>query len=108
MAIEGSSIECCYYYITGQRPEFIHGSLEELLAVKEIFDFVSQYELNEFYTVYPFGPNAGMPLDEYVVVYRRNADGYRFNNSDKLAESLEHYIFRYEYYDLDYDLDDDW
>jgi hypothetical protein len=109
MAYEGSSIECCYFYITGQRPEFVHGSLEELLAIKEIFDFVNQYELRDYYTVYPFGQNAGMPLDKYVIEYRRNADGYRFNNSDKLSESLKHYIFENAYndgFDIEDDLDD--
>lgn len=109
MAYEGSSIECCYFYITGQRPEFVHGSLEELLAIKEIFDFVNQYELREYYTVYPFGPNAGMPLDKYVIEYRRNADGYRYNNFDKLSDSLDHYIFENEYddgFDIEDDIDD--
>lgn len=96
MAYEGSSIECCYFYITGQRPEFVHGSLDELLAVKEIFDFVSQYELSEYYTIYPFGQYAGMPLNLYVIEYRRNADGYRYNNTDKLSDSLDHYIFENE------------
>jgi hypothetical protein len=105
MAYEGSSIECCYFYITGQRPEFVHGSLEELLAIKEIFDFVNQYELREYYTVYPFGQNAGMPLDKYVIEYRRNADGYRYNNFDKLSDSLDHYIFD-DGFDIDDDIDD--
>lgn len=107
MAYEGSSIECCYFYITGQRPEFTHGSLDELLAIKEIFDFVSQYELSEYYTIYPFGQYAGMPLNLYVIEYRRNADGYRYNNSDKLSESLDHYIFENEYVDDEF-VDKNW
>jgi hypothetical protein len=107
MAYEGSSIECCYYYITGQRPTFTHGTLDELLAIKSIFDFISQYELNEYYTIYPFGQYAGMPLNLYVIEYRRNADGYRFNNYDKLSESLDHYIFENEYVEDEF-IDEDW
>jgi len=89
---EGNSLEVAYYLVTDKKPEFSHTDISELLAMVEIYDYVTKVELSEYMEFVPFGPHAGMRIEDYVVQYRRLADGYRFNNTDLYAESLNHYI----------------
>ena len=50
-----------------------------------------------------------MPLDLYVDDNRRRADGYRYNNNDILAISLDYYINQAEtcFFDDEFADDDD-
>ena len=97
LAEEGCSLEATYYIVTGKKPEIQnHGNIDELTLIKEIYESVMSItdngeKLNEFLSVMPFGHCRGMPIEEYIWNYRRAADGYRFNNDDLLASSLNYY-----------------
>jgi hypothetical protein len=54
----------------------------------------------------PWGDYAGVPIRKYVEEERRRADGYRFNNSDLLAVSMDYWIEYNEYGFID-DLTDE-
>ena len=55
----------------------------------------------------PWGDYAGVPICEYVKEERRRADGYRFNNNDLLATSMDYWIEYNEYDDLNDDITED-
>lgn len=108
LAIEGSSMECAYYIVTNKIPNIEnHGDLNELDLILELFDFVKTAELKEYLTVMPHGHCSGMPIADYVLKHRRQADGYRFNNDDILSESLTKYIEDIDDNMFDNDDDDD-
>ena len=93
MAVEGRSLECVYYMITGAVRTPNHGTFEELDMIKTIYDYVVDDNgtikpTNEFLQYIPWGEYAGMTILEYVQKYRRRADGYRHNNDNLLARSM--------------------
>ena len=91
MAMGGRSLEFCYYLVTKEVVTVDHNSSDELALIEKLF-FATRGKKQKHLTVYPWGPEAGMPLDLYVDDNRRRADGYRYNNNDILAMSLNHYI----------------
>ena len=93
MAVEGRSLECVYYMITGGVRTANHGTFAELAMIKTIYDYVVDENgeikpTNEFLHYVPWGEYAGMTILEYVQRYRRRADGYRFNNDNLFARSM--------------------
>lgn len=115
MAIGCASMEAAYLLLTGRVPPTnTHLELAELQLVREIHNHVVGFEnCNELLTVMPWGHCAGMPIGEFVAKFRRQADGYRYNNSDLLAKSLTnaiHAVGHSHSEDWDqgeYDLDDE-
>lgn len=109
LAIEGSSLECAYYIVLNAIYDISHhGDLDELIMIQSLFNSLKNLDLNKLFTVMPHGHCAGMPIADYVFEYRRQADGYRFNNSDILADSLNYWIDNIEDDDyLRFDDDDD-
>lgn len=91
MAMGGRSLEFCYYLVTKEVVNVDHNSADELALIEKLF-CATRGKKQKYLTVYPWGPEAGMPLDLYVDDNRRRADGYRYNNNDILAMSLDHYI----------------
>lgn len=91
MATEGSGLEEVYFIATGENPNLeSHNGLNELLVIEKLWNIISSEMTQKVYlTVMPHGHCAGMPLEEYVTEYRRAADGYRWNNNDLLADSLD-------------------
>lgn len=105
MATEGSGLEATYYIVTGKLPELeSHSGLDELRIIRELYECAIKIEQRKHFTVMPFGFCAGMPISKYVLTYRRQADGYRYNNNDTLSESLTSAIEAYE----DEADDEDW
>lgn len=88
----GRSLESVYYYYYQKELNVSHGSIEELAAIKEVLDKIENKDLSPYYKFMPHGHCAGMPISEYVLNYRRAADGYRYNNNDTLSISLNHEI----------------
>lgn len=89
MATEGHGLEETYMIVTGRNPHLKnHSDIEELLVIEELMDKLER-PTRSTYTVMPWGHCSGMPLDEYIQNYRRAADGYRWNNNDTLALSLD-------------------
>ena len=91
MAMGGRSLEFCYYLVTKEVVTVDHNSSDELALIERLF-YATRGKKNKHLTVYPWGPEAGMPLDLYINDNRNRADGYRYNNNDVLAMSLNHYI----------------
>lgn len=91
MAMGGRSLEFCYYLVTKEAVTVDHNSADELTLIEKLF-FATRGKKQKHLTVYPWGPEAGMPLDLYVDDNRRRADGYRYNNNDVLATSLDYYV----------------
>ena len=91
MAMGGRSLEFCYYLVTKEVVTVDHNSSDELALIERLF-YATRGKKNKHLTVYPWGQEAGMPLDLYVDDNRRRADGYRYNNNDILATSLDYYI----------------
>ena len=97
LSIGCSSMEAAYLLLTGKKPQLkTHLSLAELSLIREIYQETINFEdLNEHFTLMPYGHCAGMPIRQYVSAFRRAADGYRFNNNDLLAKSLTAHIPAY-------------
>lgn len=91
MAMGGRSLEFCYYLVAKEVITVDHNSADELALIERLF-YATRGKKNKHLTVYPWGPEAGMPLDLYINDNRRRADGYRYNNNDVLATSLDYYI----------------
>ena len=111
MAVEGRSLECVYYFITGQIPHADHGTFDELNMIKTIYDYVVDKNgiikpVHGFLSYVPWGEHAGMEIREYVERYRRRADGYRFNNDNLFAKALSFEISLGENYYNDIDEDE--
>jgi hypothetical protein len=108
LATEGSGLEVVYFMATGEKKWSVaHHGLGELEIIMKLYYIALTLEQKEFLTVMPHGHCAGMPLSRYVQEYRKAADGYRYNNVDILADSLEHEIAVLEHwYDDDYSDDE--
>lgn len=108
MATEGSGLEATYLIVTGEYPpKASHSDINELFLIHTLFKKMKYFEPDEFMQVVPFGFCAGMDIYQYVKMYRRSADGYRFNNSNEYARSLRLAIEYIEYMDDDdFDFDD--
>ena len=97
LATEGRSLETVYYIVCEKLPNLAnHGDLQELELIRQLVKKLENIKRNTFLNYVPWGFCAGMPIDDYVVNYRRNADGYRFNNSDTFASSIDFHIEKYE------------
>lgn len=111
IAIGGRSLETCYYIVTGKIMNSAHGTNAELEAIEALYQYIDTYlednELSTYLNYMPWGDYAGVPICKYVEEERRRADGYRFNNSDLLAVSMDYWIEYNEYNDLDDDLTGD-
>ena len=103
MAMGGRSLEFCYYLVAKEVVTVDHNSADELALIERLF-YATRGKKNKHLTVYPWGPEAGMPLDLYINDNRRRADGYRYNNNDVLATSLDYYIDQAE---LSWSFDDE-
>lgn len=90
MALGGRSLEFCYYLVTKEVVTVDHNSADELALIEKLF-CATRGKKQKYLTVYPWGDEAGMPLELYISNNRRRADGYRYNNNDILAMSLNHY-----------------
>lgn len=107
LAVEGKSLEVAYYTVIGEIPDLKnHDGIEEIKLIVELFKASLALPQREYLSVMPNGHCAGMPLVQYVSEYRRAADGYRFNNNDLLAKSMNN-ILDVVNDDWDWDLDDD-
>lgn len=97
MATEGSGLEEAYFIAFGSRPPLNnHNGIPEILVMRQLYKYATRIKKNQHLTLMPFGHCAGMPLSQYVMEYRRAADGYRFNNNDILSRSLSNEIENYE------------
>lgn len=111
IAIGGRSLEACYYLVTKQILNTTHGTTAELEAIEVLYNWIANYlndnKLRQHLTYMPWGDYAGVPISEYVEEERRRADGYRFNNSDLLAVSMDYWIEYNEFEDYFFsDLDE--
>jgi hypothetical protein len=98
LAREGKAMETAYYIVTGKVPNLKdHGGIQEVQMLEELYLAVKDEPRNEFMKYVPYGPFAGMPIDDFVMENRRMADGYRFNNEDLYARSLTEAISIDEY-----------
>lgn len=89
LAREGRSLETAYYIVTGKVPNLkYHGDIKEIELIEEMYLAVKDEPRNEFMKFVPYGPYAGMPINDFIMDNRRMADGYRFNNEDLYARSL--------------------
>lgn len=99
MATEGSSLEDTYLIIFNHIINPDHSSIEELDYILNLYNEVQEIEIDDYMTNMPWGIFAGMLISEYVQEERRAADGYRLNNDDKLASSLDHFIYNEDWED---------
>ena len=95
MAMGGRSLEFCYYLVTKEVVTVDHNTADELALIERLF-YATRGKKQKYLTVYPWGEEAGMPLEDYIDDNRRRADGYRYNNNNILSKSLDHYIEREE------------
>ncbi len=94
MATEGSSLEATYLIVTGKYPDkkISHSDVSELLLIEKLYYKMLKTPAKEYMAIVPHGHCAGMQICDYVVNYRRAADGYRYNNNDEFAKALDYYI----------------
>jgi hypothetical protein len=98
MATEGSGLEPTYLIVTGEYPQTVsHADFSEMCLIEKLFEKMREYQADPYMSVVPFGHCAGMSIYDYVQRYRRQADGYRYNNSDALASALNNAIKELEY-----------
>lgn len=98
LAREGRSLETAYYIVTGKLPNLKdHGGIQEIELIEEMYLAVKDEPRNEFMKFVPYGPYAGMPINDFIMENRRMADGYRFNNEDLYSRSLTEAILIGEY-----------
>jgi hypothetical protein len=107
MAVEGSGLEEVYFLATGEIAEIDHASEGELEIIHKLYDLSQPLKPRKYLTVMPYAFARGMKISDYVVKHRRQADGYRFNNSNLLSDSLTASIPIRESYDFDDDYSDD-
>lgn len=91
LAHNGRSMETCYAIIFKEFISPSHNGEEELIPLIKMWEVAKNLRKKKFLTVYPWGQEAGMPLDIYCEENRRRADGYRYNNNDILSSSLDYY-----------------
>lgn len=96
MAYGGRSLEACYFIVTGNKNFPDHNSIDEMELIEKIYKNIYKGRPCKYLTIVPWGQEAGMPLKEYIISFRRRADGYRYNNNDIFAKSLDYYISKEE------------
>lgn len=90
MATEGHGLEECYLIIVGEHPpKSNHADFSEMFLIKALYDKMNEVEADEFLSIVPFGHCSGMDIKQYVIDYRKQADGYRYNNNDDFSRSLD-------------------
>lgn len=92
MALGGRSLECCYFIATNKVVTVDHNNEDELVLIEALYNASKNGRKRRYLTIFPYGENAGEPLQKYIIDNRRRADGYRYNNNDILAKSLDYYI----------------
>lgn len=98
MATEGSGLEATYLIVMGECPPAAsHADFSEMILIEALFQKMKDYPARGIMKVVPFGHCAGMSISDYVVQYRRQADGYRYNNYDCFSDSLSYHIEEMEY-----------
>lgn len=102
IALGGSSLEFCYYMVTKEKKEKDHSGLRELEIIHRLYKAAYKGKRSKHLHLYPFGDDAGYPLEKYVCDNRRRADGYRYNNNNPLSNALDYYIQKKEEEDWDY------
>ena len=108
MATGGSRLEPTYLIVTSEYPPTAsHADFSEMILIEKLFEKMKEYEADTYMSVVPFGHCSGMLISDYVQEYRRQSDGYRYNNSDAFASALSNAIEQLEYADDDFD-DEDW
>ena len=107
LASNGSSLETCYFIVLWKRLKHKHTSTFEVESMFKIFKKMFKNMVKEYLEYVPYWPFAGMLIEDFVLENRKMADGYRYNNSDSYAESLDHHIYLNEESDDDDDDDDD-
>ena len=108
MATEGSGLEPAYLIVTGEYPQKVsHADFSEMILIEKLFEKMKEYGADTYMSVVPFGHCSGMLISDYVQEYRRQSDGYRYNNSDVFASALDAAIEELEYVEDDFD-DEDW
>jgi hypothetical protein len=113
MATEGSGLEPTYLIVTGEYPPTVsHADFSEMSLIETLFEKMKEHKADIYMSVVPFGHCSGMSISDYVLEYRRQSDGYRYNNSDTFASSLDNAIEELEYgeddFEDDFDDDDDY
>ncbi len=105
--IGSASLEAVHYLIYKEIKTPVHGTEEELDLIHDIYNYLlicrqdKWLSYRESLKYVPWGQYAGMDIYEYVFYYRRQADGYRYNNNDIYARSLNMVIVEQE--DDDYE-----
>ena len=108
MATEGSGLEPTYLIVTGEYPpQATHADFSEMILIERLFEEMKKHEADTYMSIVPFGHCSGMRIYDYVQEYRRQADGYRYNNSDSFAYSLDAAIEELEYVEDEEDDDDE-
>ena len=108
MATEGSGLEPTYFIVTGEYPPTTsHADFSEMFLIERLFEKMKEHEADTYMSIVPFGHCSGMSIYDYVQEYRRQSDGYRYNNSDAFAYALDAAIEELEYIEDD-DMDEDW
>ena len=108
MATEGSGLEPTYLIVTGEYPpKASHADFSEMILIEKLFEKMKEYDADTYMSVVPFGHCSGMSITDYVQNNRRQADGYRYNNSDEFSLSLSNAIDELEYAN-DFDDDDEY
>ena len=108
MATEGSGLEPTYLIVTGEYPpKASHADFSEMILIEKLFEKMKEYDADTYMSVVPFGHCSGMLISDYVQEYRRQSDGYRYNNSNAFASALNAAIEELEYVEDDFD-DEDW
>ncbi|HRB60854.1 MAG TPA: hypothetical protein PLP80_15230 [Niabella sp.] len=111
MATEGSGLEPTYLIVTGEYPpKASHADFSEMILIEKLFEKMKEYDADTYMSVVSFGHCSGMLISDYVQEYRRQSDGYRYNNSDAFASALNAAIEELEYVEYvedDFD-DEDW
>jgi len=108
IATEGSGLEEVYLIVTGKYPDkkISHSDVSELLLIKKLYDKMLETPTSEYMEIVPHGFAAGMKIRDYVEKYRRQAEGYMYNNHDEFSRAIDHFLYEV-YYKIDYDDDDD-
>lgn len=107
MATEGSGLEPTYLIVTGEYPPLVsHADFSEMYLIEKLFYKMKEYEADAYMSVVPFGHCSGMPISDYVKQHRRQADGYRYNNSDDFSSALDFAISELEYMEDDFNFDE--
>jgi len=108
MATEGSGLEPTYLIVTGEYPpKASHADFSEMILIEKLFEKMKEYDADTYMSVVSFGHCSGMLISDYTQEYRRQSDGYRYNNSDAFASALNAAIEELEYVEDDFD-DEDW